>query len=135
MKLIITVIVTGLMVAGAMGATHYAWGNPIPWDQVTGSATQKAALAAPPADFTLAPSPAGLGEEIQFRVYGKNRPAMQLSIYTIDGQKVRSLRLSSSGLASWNQRDARGQAVPTGMYLARLKAGKQTVERKVMIVK
>jgi hypothetical protein len=62
-----------------------------------------------------------------------------IGIYTLDGRLVRNLFTGPLGAgaqqASWDGRDADGAALASGAYLCRLRAGAETVARKLVLLK
>jgi len=64
---------------------------------------------------------------------------VDLSVYNIQGQRVRQLvdGMVPAGVhqASWNGRDENGQAVSSGIYFYRLKAGEYVETRRMTLIK
>jgi len=94
-------------VAGRFGGTG------IDAEQVSGGAL----------DIRAAPNPARDGTVLSLSLGGA--AAAGITIYSIEGRKVRSIELAgcgSSGLvqAMWDGRDDNGSPLPAGMYLARV---------------
>ncbi len=62
---------------------------------------------------------------------------VELAIFDVDGTRVRTLLTGSqdAGLhqARWDGRDQQGVRVPAGCYLGRLRAGDQTLARKIQL--
>ncbi len=65
--------------------------------------------------------------------------AVRLGVYDLQGRLVRTLvagtREAGHHEARWDGRDERGAAVATGVYLYRLAAGDQVIQRKLTLVK
>lgn len=59
--------------------------------------------------------------------------ATEIKIYTLTGEKVRSLTADASGTVNWDGRNDHGQSVASGVYFALLKSGgdKRTVKLAV----
>ncbi len=55
-----------------------------------------------------------------------------ISIYTIAGQKVRTIPASSGGTVTW---DVANQSIASGVYIYRISAGGQSKKGKIVIVK
>lgn len=115
-------------------------------------ASKTTAIASPqvnvnfPAAFTLSqnfPNPfpvqesfANRGTEISFHLAGS--AAVELSIYNIAGEKVRTLMAGTvppgRHAVQWNGTDERGQRLASGTYVYRLKAGNlQTAQKLVLL--
>jgi hypothetical protein len=66
------------------------------------------------------------------------RHMVDLAVYDIRGRHVRTLlhhpMPPGSHMAVWNGRDDRGEAVPSGIYLYRLKVGSHSATRKMTAV-
>jgi len=83
------------------------------------------------------PNPARKGCDIRF-AFSTEAP-VRLSIYDVSGQAVRSfsshfLRLTSHSLF-WDGRDESGIEVPSGIYLLRAEAGKESVTGRVVVAR
>jgi 7,8-dihydropterin-6-yl-methyl-4-(beta-D-ribofuranosyl)aminobenzene 5'-phosphate synthase len=67
------------------------------------------------------------------------RAEVELAVYSLLGQRVVSLargtREAGSYTVTWDGRDARGNALASGMYLYRLQAGSQVEARKLLLVR
>jgi M6 family metalloprotease-like protein len=83
------------------------------------------------------PNPFNPVTNIMFTVPGKAHTS--LSIYNIEGRLVKTLVDGEfeGGVktVAWDGRDARGNLVSTGVYLYRLKAGGNTMTRKMILLK
>jgi len=91
-------------------------------------------------DFSLqqnAPNPFMEQTIIQYQL--KNDGFVDLSIYDVAGQKIKTLinEYVRSGVhtCSWNGRDKSGKKVASGMYLVRLKTGNKELTTKMVVVK
>jgi len=92
-----------------------------------------------PESFSLHawPNPASHGSRISFILPG---PAtVEFSIFNIAGQKITSLasgyRKAGAHRLSWNLKDSKGNAVPTGIYFYQLLAGNRSVVQKISVVR
>jgi len=107
--------------------------------QFKGSFGATAAPAAPPAAMRLdaAPNPFNPATSIAFSL--PRAAAVDLRVVTLQGRPVRSLLagLLAAGehAAAWDGTDARGRAVPAGVYLVVLETPAGTVSRKVVLAK
>jgi hypothetical protein len=95
-----------------------------------------------------APNPFGSGTTIEFDVPGSGtirlggslaERATTVAIYDVAGRLVRRLldRPLPPGRyrVSWDCRDERGAAMPSGVYFARVSAGEATARRKMILVR
>ncbi|MHB9030894.1 MAG: FlgD immunoglobulin-like domain containing protein [Candidatus Latescibacterota bacterium] len=102
--------------------------------------TPSAVDDATPNAFTLhqnMPNPFNPSTTISFTL---PKPGLaNLSVFSITGQKIRTLlsRPMSAGAHSvvWDGRDENGKAVSSGIYIARLRAGKHTANRRMALVR
>ena len=64
---------------------------------------------------------------------------MELAVYNITGQKVRTLASSPmrAGIHKlvWDGCDDRGATVSSGVYISRLKMGKQVTSQQMTLIK
>jgi flagellar hook assembly protein FlgD len=64
---------------------------------------------------------------------------VNLSVFNVDGKLLRTLvdKTLSEGFkeASWDGKDTKGNQVGSGVYLYRLKAGKKTLTKKMVLLK
>jgi M6 family metalloprotease-like protein len=64
---------------------------------------------------------------------------VRLSIYTVEGKLIVTLeegvRTEGKHVVTWDGKDQRGNAVSTGMYFYRLKAGRTTMVKKMVLLK
>jgi hypothetical protein len=83
------------------------------------------------------PNPFNPSTTISYRL--KEDGKATLDIYNIRGQLVKTLadgfNAKGSHSASWDGKDARGNACASGVYLYKLTIGKTTITRKMMILK
>ena len=65
--------------------------------------------------------------------------AVELSVYNLAGQKLVRLvagqRAAGNYRVDWDGRDGGGRLLASGVYLYRLRAGDQVLERKLMLLK
>jgi ligand-binding sensor domain-containing protein len=93
-----------------------------------------------PAQFLMLrnhPNPFNPSTTISFTLPAPGR--VNLSVYSITGQKVRTLwdgyRTYGTYTIIWDGKDDYGNAVSSGIYIARLQSGKQVVSRKVVLIR
>ena len=82
------------------------------------------------------PNPFNPATEIRFDLPG--RIEWRLEIFDITGRKVRSFTgVDPAGTVAltWDGTDSRGEGLPTGVYLYRLKAGEYTSTKKMLLLK
>ncbi|HKQ56753.1 MAG TPA: PQQ-dependent sugar dehydrogenase [Candidatus Eisenbacteria bacterium] len=84
------------------------------------------------------PNPARAGVTLEFMLAKPGTVA--LSIHDLAGRRVRSLIAATPHPAGprrlqWDGRDARGEALPAGIYRARLTVAGGTLERRVVLVR
>jgi len=83
------------------------------------------------------PNPFNPSTTIQY--YLRDTGAVSLEIYDINGSLVRRLedRRAPKGLhtVEWNGLDDRGNRAGSGLYLCRLRAGKETLSRKMILLR
>jgi hypothetical protein len=64
---------------------------------------------------------------------------VRLTVYSLDGRRVRTLvdgsQPAGAGQAAWDGQDARGRAMPSGVYLYRLEAAGEVVARRMTLVR
>ena len=83
------------------------------------------------------PNPAA--SAVVFRFAGVRESGAALEIYDVAGRRVRVLR-ASAGTArataewTWDRRDARGLALPAGVYLVRLAGERESLVRRVVLL-
>ncbi|MDD3235611.1 MAG: T9SS type A sorting domain-containing protein, partial [Candidatus Cloacimonetes bacterium] len=83
------------------------------------------------------PNPFNPSTTIQFSL--KEKSQVNMDIYNISGQKVRSLvnSLMPSGTHNihWNGQDNSGKAVSSGVYFVKMNSGKYTSTKKMILMK
>ena len=131
-------LVTGLM---APGAVAIGGGDA---DATAIAAAPARGVAAPDANLLLPNYPNPFNPETWIP-YQLSKPTdVTLTIYAVDGQVVRHLKLghqaagryqSRSRAAYWNGRNAMGEPVASGLYFYTLTAGDFTTTRKMLILK
>ncbi|MDD4309174.1 MAG: FlgD immunoglobulin-like domain containing protein, partial [Candidatus Cloacimonetes bacterium] len=84
------------------------------------------------------PNPFNPSTTIKFSV-NHNTPKLELKIYNVKGQLVKNLFSGaiSKGTHSlvWDGRDNEGSSVSSGVYFYRLSDGKNSQERKMLLMK
>ncbi|MFZ0391968.1 MAG: choice-of-anchor D domain-containing protein, partial [Calditrichia bacterium] len=84
------------------------------------------------------PNPFNPSTRIQYDIPQNNLP-VRLQIFNILGQQVSELvnenQSAGSYTVSWNGRNTQGQAVPSGMYIARIEAGSYSQSIKLILMK
>ena len=85
-----------------------------------------------------APNPASGGTQLEFRLGSAQRVAVDL--YDLRGRLVRSLVAGrdlgeGSHVLHWDLTDGEGARVPSGVYLARVRAGEASATRKVFVTR
>jgi flagellar hook assembly protein FlgD len=95
---------------------------------------------ASPSDFALDqnyPNPFNSSTVIRFALPA--RAEVELAVYSLLGQRVVSLargtREAGAYNVTWDGRDARGNALASGVYLYRLQAGSRDETRKLLLVR
>ena len=58
----------------------------------------------------------------------------RLEVYALSGRLVARVSIGSDGRALWSGRDAAGRAVPSGVYLARVRGERETIGTKFMLL-
>jgi len=88
-------------------------------------------------DLCLSPNP-GRGR-IQVRFALDRTERVNVSIYDVTGQKIRTLNSSvldrGDHCLTWNGQDDQGRSVSNGSYLVRIEAGKAFVNRTIVLIK
>jgi hypothetical protein len=62
------------------------------------------------------------------------KKAVDISIFNVTGQLVRSISIKGSQSASWDGRDSQGNIMPSGAYFYKLNINKQTMKSGSMIL-
>ncbi len=92
-----------------------------------------------PASFTLDnyPNPFNPATEIRYQL--PEAVDVQIVVYNVLGQKVQTLvngkQQAGTYLVRWEGKNDQNQQVPSGMYFLRMKAGKFTADRKLLLMK
>ena len=84
------------------------------------------------------PNPFNPSTHIRFSIGGKEN--IKLVIYDVMGRQVRTILNGEAynpgfHVVNWNGIDDKGQKVPTGMYIYRIKAGDFIADKKMLLVK
>ena len=88
-----------------------------------------------PISLSVYPSPFNPTTQIRYEI-PKTSARIELAIFDAAGRFVRSLPAASgSGSIMWNGEDNSGRKVSSGVYIVRLKAGNQVIERRGLFVK
>ena len=116
-------------------ATHYGL-----WRFENASSPTLATNADKPAAFNLLtnyPNPFNPSTTISFTLPASGKAS--LTVYDITGRRVRELLSGSvpagAGTAVWDGKDDSGRPVSSGVYIARLSAGKNVAVGKMLLVK
>jgi flagellar hook assembly protein FlgD len=81
------------------------------------------------------PNPFNPTTTISFNV-AQSSDFATIEIYNLKGQKVRQFSIFNSQYSiTWDGTDQEGKSVSSGIYFARLKAGKQTASCKMLLLK
>jgi len=97
------------------------------------------AIAEAPASFALEnyPNPFNPATEIRYQL--PEAAEVQIVVYNLLGQKVQTLvngrQQAGAYTVRWEGVNEQNQAVPSGMYFLRMKAGKFVADRKLMLLK
>jgi glucose/arabinose dehydrogenase len=102
-----------------------------------GVVTVQPAIAPPFAFEAPFPSPARGAVRLGYVLASEAR--VELALFDLHGRRVRELeagRLIAAGaqVSHWDGRDERGDEVPAGIYLARLRAGDRSMTRRVLLL-
>ena len=83
------------------------------------------------------PNPFNPSTEIEFKL--PEEAEVELAVYDISGRRVATIfrGLETAGVKryAWDGRDDAGRPVPSGVYLYFLRAGKQVLSRKMVLVR
>ncbi len=93
-----------------------------------------------PSGIVLEAAPNPANPAIAFRFTLPEAMPVELEIYNMLGQKVRTLVPFGPWLAGehsvvWDGKNSQGRSVSTGVYVAKLRAGEQVKSRKLMIIR
>jgi len=104
------------------------------------SASFEVDVATPALAFSLAqnrPNPFNPSTSIDFTLAAPGTAALE--IYDVSGRLVRTLRAgklpAGAHTLQWDGRNARGKAMPSGVYIYRLNAGKFTASKKMVLLR
>ena len=93
----------------------------------------------PQLSLTCYPTPTRVGNNVNVRFESKSRDNVTIEVYNIKGQKVRTLVNQSFSAGQhqtiWNGRTDSNQPVSSGMYFFRMKSGRYTATRKMILMK
>ncbi len=85
------------------------------------------------------PNPFNPRTDISFTISEDAGGDTELSVFTLRGEKVRSILSGSKTpgtyTVSWDGRNDRGEALPSGIYLYRLTSGGESMTRKMVMAK
>lgn len=83
------------------------------------------------------PNPFNPNTTISYSLKGDT--AVKLEVYNLKGQKVRTLcsapRKAGTYTAVWDGKDESGKSVGSGVYLYRLRANNETIQRRMLLLK
>ena len=133
------------LTAAGWAANSSGWCSNITLDDATGSKPCGAAIQSRPGtpaslDFAISPNPFNGGKTLTFTVTGVRPIGREggISVYNLSGRLVASLPLNRSGGVSsirWDGRGRDGMALSSGLYIARLQLGSQSIDKNVLLVK
>jgi flagellar hook assembly protein FlgD len=86
------------------------------------------------------PNPFNPTTTISFQINNQQNEQVELSIYNLKGQRVKTLPVILSGnevqsSVIWNGTDDNNQPVSSGVYLYKLQAGEFSQTKKMMLMK
>jgi flagellar hook assembly protein FlgD len=82
------------------------------------------------------PNPFNPETTISFNIPNNQIDQAELAIYNMKGQRVRQFSISNFQFSIvWNGTDQTGKPVSSGIYFARMKAGKTEISRKMLLLK
>ena len=85
----------------------------------------------PPAGGTLRVHPNPASRTVVFRLEGHASTPREVTIYSVDGRRVQTLRVDARG-TSWNAVAANGRPLASGVYFARVDGDSGPVTRFVI---
>ncbi|MEW6752975.1 MAG: FlgD immunoglobulin-like domain containing protein [Candidatus Latescibacterota bacterium] len=106
-------------------------------DQVTAVAEEAGARPAATGLEAAYPNPFNSATVLRFSL--AEAGGVRLTVYDALGQRVRLLvdepRAAGAHRVTWDGRDQQGRAVASGVYVARMLAGRRTWERSVVLAR
>lgn len=124
-------------VSGPCGSDQDRVANPGDYFIQPGPAVEKGVLSRKGDWLTVAPNPFNTGTVIRFSLSEPVRvsPAA-MQIISASGKVVRTLPVRGSvGRVAWQGVDGNGKAVPSGLYAARMIAGKKTLTARLVLIR
>jgi hypothetical protein len=87
--------------------------------------------------FTASPNPFNPTVNLRVGIPGGINKSMIVQVYSISGKLMNSWNIGGAGyhVVRWDGKDANGNSLPTGLYVARLYGGSKTIQRKLLMVK
>jgi len=123
-----------------IAGTHYAFSAPINLStQIESKPTQSSLNQIK--GFKVWPNPLSSGQEINFSLkgnYKENNTHLSLRLYNVSGELVKTIpgsRIRANSQFIWNRRDQKGNMLPAGIYVAKLKVGNKTFKEKFTLLK
>ena len=87
-------------------------------------------------DLNVAPNPFADQTQIEFTL--PTASGVSLEIYNLHGQRVQSLESARLDAGThryqWNGQNSKGESLPTGVYMLRLRADKKWITTKVSLI-
>jgi hypothetical protein len=125
-----------MTVSGEVGGALFEGTDQV---RVTGGDGPQLTSGATPAKMTLSHSPNPFNPSARIVFELPREADVTLEIFSADGRRVRELAAEAFPAGrhdiSWHGRDDRGNAVASGIYFYRLRAGDETLTRKMVLVK
>jgi hypothetical protein len=125
-----------MTVSGEVGGALFEGTDQV---RVTGGDGPQLTSGATPAKMTLSHSPNPFNPSARIVFELPREADVTLEIFSADGRRVRELAAEAFPAGrhdiSWHGRDDRGGAVASGIYFYRLRAGDETLTRKMVLVK
>ncbi|MFC1585128.1 T9SS type A sorting domain-containing protein [Fibrobacterota bacterium] len=135
------VLISGFFL-GVFAGTHSAYGNPIPWDEVTpgGVGLKGPGISGNISGFEITHHPFRGENHVLFTVEGEflKNSDIGLKVYTLSGKMIKAFNgshMGETGKVIWDKNDLNGRPLDPGVYLARLIAGNKSFEQKFMLLK
>jgi hypothetical protein len=120
-------------------AAAYSFKDLLPFVEVTEGDLELSGDEAAPTEYGIDnhPNPFNPSTEIKYQL--PQLDEVQIVIYNVLGQEVRTLvngkQEAGRYTVQWNGDNEQGQRVPSGMYFLKMKAGKFSAERKLLLLK